>query len=279
MAITGGIKFFKQSKNLDATAVSSVSGSATVDRLLDSHRETYWRSSGSDDTTTEEIEITFSSTVTIDRLLILDFNGKGFNVMYNDGGVYTHFASVTDMDGSQSNITRTDYAKDSYYAEFTPVSTDKIRIQITTTQTTDVEKYINQVIASEEIATLVGYPDVKKIEVDRNNRSKKTISGKYSIQKSLETFSVDLSFKNYPSSEIYNADIDAMMALHDMENPFLIWACGGRSGSPYFNYTIRGFRLKDVIQVQISKKYSLAYVKNIYTSSIDLASVTMEEHI
>ena len=279
MAVTGGIKFFKKSKCLDATASSPISGDASVDNLLNANRETFWRSIGTDDTVTEEIEITFSETKTIDRIFLLDINAKDFNIMYDVSGTWTHFSSVTDIDGSQSNVTRTDLSQNTYYAEFASVSTDKIRIQITKTQTADEEKYINQVIVTEELSTLVGYPQIRSVDMSREERAKKTISGKYSVQKSLETFGIKLSFRKYPSSSVYNVDIDAMITLHDSEDPFLVWLCGGRFGSPYFNYTLPGFRLKDVFQMQIVGSYKLKYLDNIYVNPLDLASVRFEEHV
>lgn len=277
--ISGGIKNFKKSKIIDATASALISGDASVISLLNSNKETFYRSVGSSDSVTEEIEITFSESKTIDRLFIINFNGKSFNVMYDVVGVWTHFANVTNLDGTQSNITETTYDKDTYYAEFDSVTTDKIRIQITTTQIVDADKFINQVIVTEELSTLVGFPEVKQISMDRQLRSQKTISGKFSVQKSLEAFAFRLVFKNYPSSSVYNVDIDAMIELHDSEDPFITWLCGGRFGTPYFSYTLPGFRLIDVFQMQVNNAFKLSYTDNIYVNPLNLASVNLVEHI
>lgn len=279
MPITGGIKFLKKSKILDASASAPISGGASVLSLLDSNKETFYRSVSSSDVVTEEIEITFAENKTIERLFILDFNGKDFNVQYDVAGVWTHFASVVDLDGSQTNITETVYDKNTYYAEFTPVTTGKIRIQILKTQVANADKFINQVIVTEELSTLVGFPEIRQITVDRQLRSKKTISGKFSIQKSLESFIFTLSFRKYPSSAVYNVDIDAALELHDSEDPFLVWLCGGKFGTTLFSYTIRGFRLKDVVQMQVSNSYKLSYLDNIYVNPINLATVKLSEHI
>lgn len=277
--ISGGIKNFKQSKIIDAEASALISGDASVISLLNSNKETFYRSVSSSDSVTEEIEITFAESKTIDRLFIINFNGKSFNVMYDVVGVWTHFANVTDLDGTQSNITETTYDKDTYYAEFDSVTIDKIRIQITTTQVVDADKFINQVIVTEELSTLVGFPEVKQISMDRQLRSQKTISGKFSVQKSLEAFAFRLVFKNYPSSPVYNVDIDAMIELHDSEDPFITWLCGGRFGTPYFNYTLPGFRLIDVFQMQVNNAFKLSYTDNIYVNPLNLASVNLVEHI
>lgn len=279
MAITGGAKFFKKSKIIDAEASAPISGDASVEALLDSNRETFYRSVGSDDTTTEEITITFAETKTIDRIFVIDTNLKDFNIMYDVSGVWTHFANVTDINGSQSNITETAFAQSTYYAEFDSVSTDKIRIQATKSQVVDAEKYINQVIATEEIGTFVGYPEIKDVSADRSLRTKKTISGKHSIQKSLEAFKIGVAFNNYPSSSVYNVDIDLAIYLHNLEDPFLVWLCGGRYESKYFKYALPGFRLNDVFQVQVANAYKFSYLDNIYVNPINLASMNLFEHI
>lgn len=277
--ISGGIKFLKQSKILDASASALTSGDASVSALLNSNRETFYRSVGSDDTINEIIEITFFESKTIDRLFLKDFNGKEFNVKYDLSSVWTDFSNVIDVDGSQVTISETAYSHDTYYAEFDSVSTTKVKIEILKTQVVDAEKFINQVIVTEELSTLVGFPQIKSIKIDRSLRTKKTISGKASIQKSLETFGIKLSMKDYPASSVYNADIDAMLELHDSEDPFLVWLCGGKFGSTKFKYTLRGFRLKDIIQVQVSKSFSLSYTENIYVNPVNIPSIDLMEHI
>lgn len=279
MPITGGIKFFKKSKNLDAAATSAISGTASVSNLLDSNKETYWRSSGSSDSTTEEVVITFSGDKTIDRILISDFNGKEFNIKYDSSGVWTDFSNVVGIDGSMGSISETTFSQNSTYYEFDSVTTGAIRIQITKTQVAGAEKYINQVVATEELGTFVGYPDVSNIELDRNERVKETLNGKFSVQKSLETFAYKLRFSDYPSYSAYNADIDLVLALMDLEDPFIVWLCGGRYGTSYFKYTLPGFRLKDIPQMQIIRRYQMNYTKNIYTGQVNISSVEMAEVI
>lgn len=279
MAISGGIKFFKQSKIIDATASAPISGNASVSALLNGNHETFYRSVSSSDVVTEEITITSAEPKTIDRLFIRDTNLKDFNVMYDVSGTWTHFASVLDIDASRANITRTDFSEDTYYAEFTSVTTSAIRIQATKTQVANAQKFINQAIVTEELSTMVGYPEIKSIILDRGSRVKKTISNKYSVQKSLEGKAYKIAMKRYPSVSTYNVDIDAVLDLHDSEDPFLVWLCGGRFGPTFFRYTLRGFRLKDIIQMQVRRSINLSYLDNIYVSSSNLASLDLVEHI
>lgn len=278
--ISGGAKFFSPSKCLEVNGatISASTGDNAASYAIDRNAETKWRSLASNDSTTETLTITFNGNQTIDRIFIMDHNWKNFVIQYDVSGTWTHFTSVTGIGGSLANLTQTNYSRSTAYYEFTPITTGLIRIQITTTQVANAEKYCSQIIATEELGTLVGYPDVKDVELDRSSRVTKTISGKVVVQKSIETVDFDLTFKNYPRSDVYNVDIDLMMALHDREDPFLVWLCGGRVGTPYFAYTLRGWRPQDLYLMQVTKAYKLGYTDNIYNNGLN-AKVSLEESI
>ncbi len=146
------------------------------------------------------------------------------------------------------------------------------------TQVSDAQKYVNQVIMTTELGTMVGYPKVKTVDIDKNSRVTKTLSGKVIVQKSIETASFAFEFKSYPSDSVYNVDMDLMMTLHDRQDPFLAWMCGGRKGSSYFKYTLRGWRLRDIYQMQVTKSIGLGYTDNLYKAGLN-AKVQFDEHI
>lgn len=279
MAVTGGIKFFKKNQGFDGT-VSATSGDGASKFILDLDVDTYWTSVGSSDAETETITIQFDGSKTLDRILLLDHNFKSFTVKYYDGSSYVAFANVIGIGGtSLSGITETAFAKDSSYYEFDSVTTLSIQIAVTTTQTTNAEKYLSQAIATKELGTFVGYPEVSSIELTRNTRLKKTLSGRFSVQKSQQTLGYNIKFKNYPSSDVYNVDIDLALTLFETEDPFLIYPCGGRYESKHFNYQLPGFRLRDCILSQIRKSYKLKYVKNIYKNPLDVGGLVTVPHI
>lgn len=277
--LTGHPKIFNASKCLevDGSTIVASTGDASSSYSIDRNQDTFWTSVASDDSTTETLTVTFAEDIAIDTLLFLDINWKGFVVKYDVAGTWTHFAAVFGLDGSKSNITETAFSDNTAYYNFTEVTTGSIQITITTTQTVNAEKYISQIIATTEVGTFLGWPLVENMTFDRNSRVKTTLSGKVSVQKSLESFSTDLKFKNYPSTSTYNADIDLIMTLQDIEDPFILWLCGGRRGT-YFNYIIRGYRLKDAITVQITSALGLSYTDNVLKNPVN-AGVSLAEHI
>lgn len=280
MAISGGIKYFNQSQCLskDGASIVSSSGLGSAEYCLDRNSDTYWLSVGSDDLTTETLTITFPESVPITRILILDHNFKDYNIMYDVAGTWTHFSSVVGLDGSLANITETAFADTTAYYEFASVTTQSIRIEILKTQVANDQKYCSQVIATTEIGTFVGFPEVREVSSDRNARISQTSSGRYIVQKSTETFGTSINFKSYPRSSTYSVDIDLVMTLQDREEPFLVWLCGGRRGSTYFGYTLRGFRLEDCLLMQITKELKLSYTGGVYVNGLN-TSLVLEEHI
>jgi len=279
MSVTGGVKFFKKNKISDGSVVAS-SGTSSGKFILDLDVDTYWTSLGSSDGVSETITISTSKSQTIDRILLLDHNFKTYNVKYYDGSSYVDFANVIKIGGATlSTINETNYDQDSSYYEFTQVSTTSIRITVSHTQIPNEDKYLSQAIASTELGTFVGYPEINSVTMDRNNRVKKTIGGRFSVQKANKTFGFDLRFRNYPSSDVYNVDIDLALTLFESEDPFIIYACGGRYESQHFKKAIPGFRLKDAFLMQINRAYKLKYLKNIYVNPIDLGGLRLVSSI
>jgi hypothetical protein len=216
-------------------------------------------SSGSDDTTTETITITFPSA-TIDRVFLIDTNFKEFTVKYDVSGTPTDFTNVVGLDGSQSVIAETTYARDTAYYEFDAVTTTGITITATKTQTADEEKSLERFYCTEEIGTLTGFPLVSAEALNQNINKQKTLSGNLNVQNRLETFEATLKFKNYPS--IQN-DYDILLDIHRRPESFLVWLCGGKFGDN-FSMTRQNWELKNVYNVKAIAKLATKWNKGIY---------------
>lgn len=278
MAITGGVKLFTRSKCLvdDDTLITATSGEAAATRAIDRNPITYWRSVGSTDATVETLDITLSASRTFDRLLLLDHNWKQFTAQYWNGSTYVNFASVVGLDGSLGSISETVFSKDTAYYEFTPVTTDKVRITVTKTQVVDAQKYVAQIILTEELGTLTGYPKIKGLELNAQRRTEKMLSGRILSMRSDEVFKVTLEFDDYPNS--LSDDIDLMFDVTRLETSCLIWLCGGRYGTTYFRKQLEGYRLRDVFSVQSTSPMKPIYTSNVYINPVNFA-VTFEESV
>ncbi len=260
MSMTGGISFFDKSKSLYKDGASAVASSNTPAQnlCLGTNKYFKWISAGSDDSTTETLTITLPVAVSISRLFLINHNLKGFTIKYGPGSG-TNFAAVLGLDSySDNKIQLTTCARNTSYFEFTPVTTDRLILTMTTTQTVDAEKYLNQFIVTNELGTLVGYPKINGVTLDRGARREEAISGRFQLQKSYEVAGFDLSLSTYPNQD----DLDLLDSLHDREEPFLSWLCGGLPDQ--FRLKQRGFRAQDLYQMQIDKALKNSYEKNIY---------------
>ena len=263
--ITGGVKFFEKNKALykDGNTVSASTGDEASKYIIDINQYTRWESVNSNDLTIESITINLKFSSTIDRILLLDHNFKEFTIQYNGT---TDFTNVVGLDALlPGGISETTFSDNSAYYEFDPVLVSNITITVTKTQVADQDKYLTTFIATEEIGTLAGFPRVADVGLNRNIRSAKALSGKTTIQKSYETIDFRLQFKTYP----IQADIDIIDQLHDIEESFMVWLCGGRRGPDHFTIEQRGWRLKDVYHMQIPREVNSDYEKGIYQNGVN----------
>lgn len=278
--ISGGIKFFSDNPALSengGSISSATSGSVASANILDKLSYTYWTSVGSNDTTTETIVIAFPNA-TISRLLLLDHNWKQYTVKYWNGFSFVDFAAVSGLDGSISVISESTFADDSSYYEFTQITTTQIQITVTKTQSANAQKYLATFFPTAEIGTMSGFPKVDPVNFTRTPRTSQMLSGRVKIVKQPQTVSITLGFANYPVLS-YGADVDLVLSLVDSEIPFYIWLCGGRRGSNYFSYQIRGWDLKNCYRVQIDSDVALTWTDNLYKSGQNLGSLVFTEHV
>jgi len=278
MALTGGAAFYERSKCLfeDGTLITASSGDPAAPRCLDRNPVNYWRSSGSDDATTETLEITFTEEMTFNRIFLIDHNFKAYNIQYWNGAAYVDFTSVVGLDGSLGVLAESAYSKDTSYYEFASVTSTKIQLEIDTTQVVDAEKYLNQLVVTTELGTLVGYPEIRDTELSRNIRNEKMLSGRTLSIKSDESMKVKFDFRNYPAS--LSNDIDLIFRLHDLDATFMLWICGGRYGSNYFRKQLRGYRLRDLIPVELTQSLKPIYSDNVYVNTVNF-SASFEETV
>jgi len=274
--ITGGVKFFDRNFALLREKAAAIASSNTdsINFVLDISRYTQWESIGSSDIVEETITVTFPFSKTIDTIFLADMNFKDFSVQYFNGVTFVDFANVFGVNNeSKTGINETGYAYDTGFYQFDEVSTLQIQIKCLTTQTVDAQKFLGQIIATYEIGTFQGFPRIKS-DSNRNETSAKALSRRYVVQKTYETNTVNINFKTHP----FQNDIDIANELFNREEPFLVYPCGGRTGSPYFKIEQKNWRLNDIYNVQILGKMKNDFEKGVYSLGVN-KSLRMVEHI
>lgn len=265
MTISGGIKFFAKSfADIDNEAVLVTMSSSTSlrDYIRDRRRDTRWISSGSNDATQESITIDLGASYAIDRLILVKHNFKAFNAQYWTGAAWAHFANVVTKEGTQSNITETAATKTTSYYEFTEVTTQKVRIQVDTTQAANAEKYVQEVVVTKEKGTFSGFPFYQQALEYRQVR-KDTILGRPKFSIAGDAFGCSLTFDGYPTA----ADITLMQTLWQERSEFLIYPCGADASQ--FRFSSQGHRLEDIFLVWFDSDLSPNYDRNVYALGVN----------
>lgn len=249
--ITGYMKAFYKNFLIDySNAITVSSGSTTVANIYDLDRSTRWLSSGSDDLTTEYIEITFDSSQTINRIMILNCNWKQFQIKYDLAGVYTDFTNVYSKKTDTSPVslisvtTNSDVAR---YFEFDSVTTTKVRFYIDKTIVANAEKYAYEIYVGYEIGTFIADLTSKPNDYSVTNSYKraqyleKSNGGMIKIERA-DKYQAKVNLKQIWDS----TDLIILQTMFDY-GECVIYPCGA-----YDQYTYeRGWRIQDAYHVLV----------------------------
>ncbi|MFW9821368.1 MAG: hypothetical protein ACFFE4_00440 [Candidatus Thorarchaeota archaeon] len=232
------IKFFKKNV-IDSDASFSFTSANTnlASYLYDRDNSIQLSSSGSNDSTPEVWEITFASTKTIDRVLVLNHNIKSGELKYWTGAAWASFTSAISWSGNS--------ATHNYY-EVTQVSTLKLQLTMNTTIVADAEKSVGQLIACENIG---------EVEENPTENSRPII---YERKKQFFTFNgghVSIIFGEkygyfFEFQSASDNDISLFRSLKDLNESFQVYPGGGVSNDEYF------FRLQDIYLVNYTNEFS-----------------------
>jgi hypothetical protein len=246
--ITGMMKIFKQNfLAAEALTFSVTSGAASIDNIKDFDKNTKWVSVGSDDLTTEVITITFTNSVTINRLLLLNMNFKNFSAEYWNGSIWTDFTNVySDATSSvKSEISETANTENSKYYEFDEVTTTKVRVSATETFIANAEKFLHEMYVGSEIGTFIdditSSPNKYKpiVSNTRSTYITKSNGGMIKYERG-DKYNVKVDIK-----ELFNTeDQDIVNTMYD-DGQFAIYPCGA------IPYSQRGWRAQDLYNVII----------------------------
>lgn len=304
MSITqeSGIYFFSDSKCLyrDGSSCVASSGTLTQNNILNFNKSFTWSSSGSSDSKTETLTITFATAQTIDSLFLINHNFRNFDITYNGNNNFSNvqqvpfynyddfFGNYTDESGNEyvdesgnnyydpvdtgvnsefdirtSEINILDNNKNTSYFEFNPVSVTSITIKAYNTQIANQQKTLAIFSAQSKIGNFSNAGlDKTDPAIDSNIRSYNNILNKPFIRKGIDTFSASIRI---PYADNQN-DVDLYETLQDLEESFIIWLCGGKYGNDYFSVEAKPYRLQDVYRVQNTRASNPSFYQNLYIS-------------
>ena len=145
---------------------------------------------------------------------------------------------------------------------FTSVQTNKIKIIITGCQVVDADKVLRQLIVTELIGQLAGWPIIKTPTVSTNKTINKSLSGKVYVSEGVGAFSCQLEVTNWNS----DADMTIMEEIYDKGEGVLVWLCGG--DETQFSTIRHGYRLEDIYFMRPTNEYRPEFYKGLYQTGI-----------
>jgi len=229
------VKFFDVNRIDDNSTFTFTSMNENLaSYLYDNDDKTRLLSSGSDDLTDEVLEIEFSSSYDIDRLFIGNSNIKSGKVEYWNGSSWVSVWTITNN------------ASSSLYKEITSVSTTKVKLTMSTTQTANDEKYLYQFRAMEEIGEVETNPS-KILPMFKDKASNHTTSsgGNVNVLFGVKYRGI------YDFTDAGVNDMTLFKLLKDRATAFYVYNSGGST-----SYNQYGFRVDDM--------YLVNYVNDFY---------------
>lgn len=267
------IKFFK--KNIidlsnDAgsitvtDAVATNSGNSFVNYVRNRNNQSAWLTTGSTDAANTQLDIDLGQGRDVSEIILIKHNWKAFTIQYSTDGVsYSNFST---------SIAETTNTSETSRFSFTKVDCRYIRIIITGAQVVNADKQLYQLLITELIGTLEGWPIIKSPTHDTAKKVNQMLSNKVNVVESLGAFSVDLNVANWKNA----ADLVVIETIYFSRETTLVWLCGGEEAQ--FSVVPVGYRLEDFYLMRPVDSYQPEFVKGLYMSGLNI-KISLKEAI
>jgi len=234
-------------------AVAYNNGQEFVNRVRNRDNRSAWMTTDSTDAANTQLDIDLGEDEFITDIILVKHNWKSYTIQYWNGSSYINFSTVI----SPTN----DTAETTHY-NFNKIETSKIRIIILGTQVANDDKELFQLIITDRIGRLEGWPEISGVEFDTSKKVTKMLSGKINMVESFEAFSFNLSLPVYSNDN----DLDIFQSVYERRSGILVWLCGGAESQ--FKTVRKGYRLEDIFLVRPTNDYNSDLYKGMYKSGV-----------
>lgn len=260
------ITFFKRNKAdyiNTAVVVTASQGNTFAPFVQRRSNFTGWATTGSVDSDNTTLTCDFVDIQTLTEIILVNHNFASFNIKYWDGAAYQDFSPAISQSSNTDTTTRLSFASQ---------STTKIRLTVLGTQVADSDKKLSQLITTELLGTLNGWPIIQTPTFNKNKRISKMLSGKVNIGVNVGGFSCTLSVANWKD----DTDLTLVETLYNSGDGFLVWLGGGDEAQ--FSSERLGYRIEDFFLMKPPTDYVPEWVDGFYRTgmaiTLDLVEVT-----
>ena len=232
-----------------ADSVATNTGESFADYMRNRKNSSAWITTDSSDAGTTTLIIDMTESRSMEKIIIIGHNFKAYTIKYWNGSAYVDFSTA---------ISEATYANTNSFHDFTSVSADKIQIIITGTQVADEDKYIKQLIFTEELGQFDAFPEIRNPTHDTGKRVTKMLSGKRNIVAAVGAFSCELSVEALSTA----ADLALVEQLFERKIGFLVLLSGELESQ--FKNVLTGYRNEDIYLMKCSNNYEPEFYKYCY---------------
>lgn len=276
------IRFFRRNRvdlaNTDVETTvsdSSTNGGAVLSKLRDRSNDTFWVTETLAGATDVEVEYDLQDALTVDTFVVTLCQSNEISLEWSDDGVSWTFAVVAETNNANSSvgddIDNEDVSgqTDIYYK----IETQTRRYwRVTFHQLISTTARASQVVLTEELGQLEGYPIVRGNSFDRNLNNSKVLSGKRSITQSNGGYSFSTQVR------VYNVEADLLLleSLFLTNQDFVVWLAAGESA---IQIPLKGWRFEDLLTVKVTNSLDPVKYKGLYKSGYQNFRVDFAETI
>lgn len=272
--MSGQITFFEKNiididnENVSITvtdAVASNTGEEFIDFIRNRNLTSAWLTTGTSDAANTQIDVNWIDEETLTDIILIKHNWAAYTIQYWNGSTYVDFSTAINVSGSTSETTQ---------HRFDSVTSSRIRIIITGTQTADDEKQLYQLIVTNQLLTgaLNGWPKINSPIHSLNKVVNKMLSGKKNVIESVGFFSCELEVESWRDDQ----DLTLIEKIYFGRAPVLLWLSGGNETQ--FSTVRIGYRLEDLYLVRPTDDYTPEYFNGLYKLGLKI-KMKLEEVI
>lgn len=253
----------QQSVSITVTdSIASNNGQEFVNFMRNRNNYSAWMTTDSEDAALTQLDIDLGDLRDITDILLIGHNFKDYTIQYKQGlGSYLDFPTPINVSGSTES---------SSLHNFNQVQATDIKIIISGTQVPDAEKILKQLIITDRIGQLKGWPVVKSPIVSTNKIKSKMLSGKTNIVESLEAFSCTLDVRHWSIQE----DVSIVEDIYFRREGVLMWI--NANAPEQFKLDLRGYRKEDIFLVRPQDEFRPELVRGIYDNGLKIAMKLVE---
>lgn len=224
-------------------SVATDTGEDFADQIRDRKNNSGWATTDSADSALTLLEVLFGEERDIDTIFMILHNFKNYDIEWYDGATWTSIVSIS---GNSDPVS---------FHQFSQLTALGIRVRVNKTFIVDDDKFLAQLIVTEELGRFEQFPEITH-ESSKNRKRLRMVSGKSKIIQNSGAVDIRVRHNNQEDDN----DLTLVEQIFNTFSGVLIWLCGNDESQ--FRTRRIGFRREDLFLVAPSNEYENPWGSN-----------------